>query len=75
MHHAAAQSGRREQLAVRYGPRAAAHARGRERKPRVSISTWGDEERNIRVGALANKFYRERLAYSSSVGVHIKAPR
>lgn len=31
--------------------------------------TWGDEERNIRVGALANKFYRERLAYSSSVGV------
>jgi iron complex outermembrane recepter protein len=29
----------------------------------------GDDERNIRVGALANKYYRERLAYSSSVGV------
>lgn len=31
--------------------------------------TWGDEDRNIRVGGLANKYYRERLAYSSSVGV------
>jgi iron complex outermembrane recepter protein len=31
--------------------------------------TFGDEDRNIRVGALYNKFYRERLAYSSSVGV------
>jgi TonB-dependent receptor len=30
---------------------------------------FGDDERNIRVGALGNKFYRERLAYSSSVGV------
>lgn len=31
--------------------------------------TFGDEERNIRVGALANTFSRERLTYSSSVGV------
>ncbi|MBL8267731.1 TonB-dependent receptor, partial [Steroidobacter sp.] len=31
--------------------------------------TFGDEERNIRVGALANTYSRERLAYSSSVGV------
>jgi len=31
--------------------------------------TFGDDERNIRVGALGNKFYRERLSYSSSVGV------
>lgn len=31
--------------------------------------TWGDDDRNIRVGALGNKYYRERLAYSSSVGV------
>jgi iron complex outermembrane receptor protein len=31
--------------------------------------TWGDEDGNIRVGALANKYYRERLTYSSSVGV------
>jgi TonB-dependent receptor len=30
---------------------------------------FGDDERNIRVGALGNKFYRERLTYSSSVGV------
>nr|WP_298723462.1 TonB-dependent receptor [uncultured Steroidobacter sp.] len=30
---------------------------------------FGDDERNIRVGALANKFFRERLTYSSSVGV------
>ncbi|HWK49641.1 MAG TPA: TonB-dependent receptor, partial [Steroidobacter sp.] len=30
---------------------------------------FGDDERNIRVGALANKFYRDRLVYSSSVGV------
>lgn len=30
---------------------------------------FGDDERNIRVGALANKYHRERLAYSSSVGV------
>jgi iron complex outermembrane receptor protein len=31
--------------------------------------TFGDEERNIRVGALLNTFSRVRLAYSSSVGV------
>ena len=31
--------------------------------------TFGDEERNIRVGALYNNLFRERLAYSSSVGV------
>jgi iron complex outermembrane recepter protein len=31
--------------------------------------TWGDEERNLKVGALLNKFERVRLAYSSSVGV------
>lgn len=31
--------------------------------------TFGDDERNIRVGALLNTFSRERLAYSSSVGV------
>jgi TonB-dependent receptor len=31
--------------------------------------TLGDEDRNIRVGALYNTFYRERLSYSSSVGV------
>lgn len=31
--------------------------------------TFGDEERNIRVGALASNYSRERLAYSSSVGV------
>ncbi|HEY0681940.1 MAG TPA: TonB-dependent receptor [Steroidobacter sp.] len=30
--------------------------------------TFGDEETNIRVGALANSYSRERLAYSSSVG-------
>ncbi|MFL6577316.1 MAG: TonB-dependent receptor [Povalibacter sp.] len=31
--------------------------------------TWGDTDRNLKVGALYNKFYRERLTYSSSVGV------
>ncbi|HEY0939594.1 MAG TPA: TonB-dependent receptor [Steroidobacter sp.] len=31
--------------------------------------TFGDDERNIRVGALASNFTRERIAYSSSVGV------
>lgn len=31
--------------------------------------TFGDDERNIRVGALANNYLRERLTYSSSVGV------
>jgi TonB-dependent receptor len=31
--------------------------------------TFGDEERNIRVGALHNTFFRERLSYSSSIGV------
>jgi TonB-dependent receptor len=31
--------------------------------------TWGDDEKNLKVGALYNKFYRERLTYSSSVGV------
>lgn len=31
--------------------------------------TWGDDDRNLKVGALYNKFYRERLTYSSSVGV------
>jgi TonB-dependent receptor len=31
--------------------------------------TFGDEERNIKVGALFNTYERERLAYSSSVGV------
>ena len=31
--------------------------------------TFGDEERNIRVGALLNTYSRERLTYSSSVGV------
>jgi iron complex outermembrane recepter protein len=31
--------------------------------------TFGDEERNIKVGALLNTYSRERLAYSSSVGV------
>ncbi|MBM0106965.1 TonB-dependent receptor [Steroidobacter sp. S1-65] len=30
--------------------------------------TLGDDERNIRIGALANKYFRERLTYSSSVG-------
>ena len=30
--------------------------------------TFGDEERNIKVGALLNEYERERLAYSSSVG-------
>lgn len=30
---------------------------------------FGDDDRNIRVGAFGNKYYRERLAYSSSVGV------
>lgn len=31
--------------------------------------TWGDEDRNIKVGALLNTYERVRLAYSSSVGV------
>lgn len=31
--------------------------------------TLGDEERNIKVGTLYNKFFRERLTYSSSIGV------
>src|SRR5690606_7721212 len=31
--------------------------------------TFGDDERNIRVGALMSNFTRERIAYSSSVGV------
>ena len=31
--------------------------------------TWGENDKNIKVGALFNKFYRERLTYSSSVGV------
>jgi iron complex outermembrane receptor protein len=30
--------------------------------------TWGDEERNIKAGALLNTYERVRLAYSSSVG-------
>lgn len=30
--------------------------------------TWGEDNRNLRVGALMNKFYRERLSFSSSVG-------
>jgi iron complex outermembrane receptor protein len=30
--------------------------------------TWGDEERNIKAGALFNTYERVRLAYSSSVG-------
>ena len=32
--------------------------------------TWGDTDNNLKVGALYNKFYRERLSYSSSVGVN-----
>lgn len=31
--------------------------------------TLGDEDRNIKIGALYNKFYRERLSYSTSIGV------
>jgi TonB-dependent receptor len=31
--------------------------------------TLGDDERNIRVGALYNKFFRERLTYSTSIGI------
>lgn len=31
--------------------------------------TFGDRERNVRVGALKNTYSRERLTYSSSVGV------
>lgn len=31
--------------------------------------TFGDEERNLKAGVLLNKYERERLTYSSSVGV------
>ncbi len=31
-------------------------------------ATFGDENRNIRVGALFNTYFRERLSYSSSIG-------
>jgi iron complex outermembrane recepter protein len=30
--------------------------------------TWGDDDLNIKTGVLANKFYRERLSYSTSIG-------
>ncbi len=32
--------------------------------------TWGEDDRNIRVGALYNQFTRERLSFSSSIGTN-----
>ncbi|GGY63773.1 TonB-dependent receptor [Cellvibrio zantedeschiae] len=32
--------------------------------------TWGDDAKNIRVGGLYNKFSRERLSFSSSIGTN-----